>query len=113
MDEHKKGITVAVARRIRYLRKNRGMSQEEVALRAELNPAYFGQVERGLKCPTIDTLYKIAKAMDISLSELVRTDDSMDDTAFLEAIQQVFLCVPIEKREQVLKVLNEMIRLFL
>ena len=112
IDGQKQKITMDMARRIRYLRKTKGLSQEEVALRAELNPAYFGQVERGLKCPTVDTLFKIAQAMDISLSELVRTDDPQDDAAFLEAVQQTARCVPVEKRTQVLQVLKDVVKLF-
>ena len=72
LDEQKKEITMAIASRIRHYRQSKGLSQEELALRASLNPAYFGQVERGLKCPTVDTLNKIALALDIPLPELVR-----------------------------------------
>ena len=60
MDEQKREITIAVGSRIKYFRHVNSLSQEDLALRAGLNPAYFGQVERGLKCPTIDTLCKIA-----------------------------------------------------
>lgn len=74
MNEQKREVTEAVAARIRYLRRIKEFSQEEVALRAGLNPAYFGQVERGMKCPTIDTLCKIARALDTSPAELFRSD---------------------------------------
>ena len=75
MDMQKKKITMATAARIRHFRQKNALSQEALALRANLNPAYFGQIERGVKCPTIDTLYKIASALDISLSELLRFED--------------------------------------
>ena len=74
MEQQKQEITLAVAERIKYYRHLRNYSQEALALQAGLNPAYFGQVERGLKCPTIDTLYKIARALDVSLSELLRIE---------------------------------------
>lgn len=76
MDEQKKLVTMATAERIRYYRRQKGMSQEELALKANLNPAFFGQVERGMKCPTVDTLYKIAYAMSVPLPELVRFESS-------------------------------------
>lgn len=47
MDAQKKQITEAVGARIRYYRRLRDLSQEELALNANINPAYFGQVERG------------------------------------------------------------------
>ena len=77
MDAKKQELTEAVGKRIRTLRHLQSISQEEVALRANLNPAYYGQVERGLKCPTIDTLYKIAQALGTSLPELVTAITSL------------------------------------
>ena len=55
MDEKKQEITAAVAAQIKYYRKKHAMSPEALTLKANLNPAYFGQVERDLKCPTVDT----------------------------------------------------------
>jgi len=45
------------------------MSQEQVANIADITPAYFGQVERGLKNVTVNTLEKICVALNISLAE--------------------------------------------
>lgn len=50
---------VNVGERIRYFRNLRGWSQETLALQAEINPAFLGHLERGLKSPTIKTLEKI------------------------------------------------------
>ena len=69
-----KDISVKIGIRIRYLRNMRELSQEKLALEAGLNPAFLGHIERGLKCPTIDTLSKIATALNISLSELVNVE---------------------------------------
>lgn len=60
-----------VGENIRYLRKERGLSQEVLAYKAGINSSYLGQVERGQKSPTIDCLDKISKALGTSLSELV------------------------------------------
>ena len=59
---------VNVGERIRYFRNLRGWSQETLALQAEINPAFLGHLERGLKSPTIKTLEKIVRALDISLA---------------------------------------------
>ena len=61
---------VNVGERSRYFRNLRGWSQEALALQAEINPAFLGHLERGLKSPTIKTLEKIVRALDISLAEL-------------------------------------------
>lgn len=59
-----------VGERIRYYRNVRKMSQEALALSAELNPAFIGHLERGLKSPTVSTLEKLTKALNITMEEL-------------------------------------------
>lgn len=112
IEGQKRELTLAVSARIKYLRLTKSMSQEDLALRAEINPAYFGQVERGLKCPTIDTLYKIATALDVSLSELLRTDAlPMSAIGQDRRLQELMSRIPKNKREQVLKILEDLIPL--
>ena len=100
-----------MAARIKFLRRIRSMSQEDLALRAEINPAYFGQVERGLKCPTIDTLYKISKALDVSLAELFQQDTFPSTVPKDRRLQELMSRIPENKREQVLKILEDLIPL--
>lgn len=59
-----------VGARIRYFRRLRGLSQEQLALQAGLNTAFLGHLERGLKSPTITTLEKLVKALNITFEEL-------------------------------------------
>ena len=56
--------------RIRYLRQQKGMSIEALALEAEINRNYLGDLERGMRNPTLIILNKIAKALDIDLATL-------------------------------------------
>lgn len=50
---------------IRSYRKKVGMSQEKLAEKADLHHNYIGEVERGEKAATIDTILKIAKALGV------------------------------------------------
>lgn len=110
MDTQKQYITMATAARIRYFRQISALSQEALALRANINPAYFGQIERGLKCPTIDTLYKIANALDIPLSELLRFEDSPQKTENREGrIHELLSQIPTHKTEQLLRLLEDLV----
>ena len=117
MDERKQEITAAVGARIRYFRHLRNLSQEEVAGRANLNAAFFGQVERGLKCPTIDTLYKIASALEVPLPELVRVDvppGSASSYSMSQSpqISDLLARIPEEKQAKLLKIIAELTDLF-
>jgi transcriptional regulator with XRE-family HTH domain len=55
---------------LRQLREERGWSQEQLAERADLNRSYLGEVERGNAVPSIITVSKLAKALEIQMSAL-------------------------------------------
>lgn len=56
---------------IRRLREAAGLSQEELADRSGLHRTYISQVERAVKNATIASLDKIARGLDVPLTELV------------------------------------------
>ncbi|HEY5298052.1 MAG TPA: helix-turn-helix transcriptional regulator [Verrucomicrobiae bacterium] len=56
---------------IRSHRKNAGMSQEKLSEKANLHHNYIGELERGEKAASIDTLVKIAKALGVKVRALV------------------------------------------
>ena len=53
-------LRAIVARNLRILRKQKGLSQEELAFQAGINRNYVGQIEREEKSPTVDMIEKIA-----------------------------------------------------
>ena len=57
---------------IRNARKEKGMSQESLALTAELDRSYVGGVERGQRNVAVINLKKIAEALNVSVSELLK-----------------------------------------
>jgi len=63
-------ILVAVGERIRLIRKGQGLSQEELAERANLTSSYLGFVERGQKQVTLVTLKSIADALGMDVGIL-------------------------------------------
>lgn len=67
-------ISRKIGKNIRALRKTSGLSQEQLALRADINASYMGQVERGEKNPTIDVLSKISSALGMPLEQIIRID---------------------------------------
>lgn len=59
-------------RALREARHALGISQEELADRAEIHRTHVSQLERGLKSPTIDTLARLAKALNTTPSKMMR-----------------------------------------
>jgi transcriptional regulator with XRE-family HTH domain len=58
-------LRAIVARNLRVLRKQKGLTQEELAFQAGINRNYVGQIEREEKSPTVDILEHIGVAMKV------------------------------------------------
>lgn len=55
---------------VRKLRKDKSLSQEELAFRAQLHRTYIGMIERAEKNITLSNISKIADALEVSISTL-------------------------------------------
>lgn len=71
-------ITAEIGNRIKFYRKDRNLSQEQLAEISELHPSYIGQLERGIKTPSIDTIYRITKGLDVSMSDFLKSIENVD-----------------------------------
>ena len=60
-----------VGSNVRRIRRELGISQEELAFRAELHRTYISGVERGIRNPTIIVLGRIADALDVAPGDLL------------------------------------------
>ncbi len=63
---------LALGRAIREARLAKGISQEKLALIAELDRSYVGRVERGDNNAALLTLVRLASALDISVAKLMQ-----------------------------------------
>ncbi len=66
----KRKILIAFGNKIRELRKENGLSQEELSYRADLHRTYIGMIERAEKNITLTNIEKVAKALDVKIKEL-------------------------------------------
>ena len=66
---------VAFGAAVRRIRLEKGISQERLALLAEVDRSYVGRVERGDNNAALLTLKRVASALDISLSKLMEEAD--------------------------------------
>ena len=65
-------LLVQLGARIRYLRKEKKMSQLDLSVEANIAKNYISDLERGTRNPTILILNRIAKALEIDLEELLK-----------------------------------------
>ena len=57
--------------RVRVWRDHRALSAADLAARAEISPGYLSELESGKKTGTVDTLRKLAKALNVDIDDLV------------------------------------------
>ncbi len=68
----KKTILVKFGEKVRDLRKQKGLSQEQLSFEADLHRTYIGMIERAEKNITLTNIEKIAKALEVNISELFK-----------------------------------------
>ncbi len=66
-----KQILIKFGERVRKLRKEKGMSQEQLADLAGIERSYMGTIERGERNPTLMKVYNIAKSLKVSAGQLL------------------------------------------
>jgi transcriptional regulator with XRE-family HTH domain len=66
-----------VGRNFARLRREKGLTQEEVETRSGFSQQYISSLERGRRNPTVITLYELAQSLGISHVELVEPDDEV------------------------------------
>ena len=73
-----------LGKRIKKIRLNKGLTQEQLATRSGLAKSYISLLESGKKIPAIFTLSKIADAFGISIGNFFEITDDTSDVAFVK-----------------------------
>jgi transcriptional regulator with XRE-family HTH domain len=102
----------AVGKRIRELRKARGLTQEGVAESAGINPKYFGSIERGEVNLSLSTLDRIAKALHVQPAALLDLTlvAEPDRDSVIQLVQEVLQHADDEKVERLRVFLERVFR---
>ncbi|MEX1046434.1 MAG: helix-turn-helix transcriptional regulator [Actinomycetota bacterium] len=56
---------------LREIRKKKGLTQETLAHKAGITPAYVGQLERGLKSPSLWTIHRLSQVLGVPMRDIV------------------------------------------
>jgi transcriptional regulator with XRE-family HTH domain len=103
-----KSIENKIAENIVSRRKEMGLTQVELSHKAEIPQGMISEIERGKVNITISTLEKLANALDVEVSELIRESNikNMSLKQKLEEIEKL----PIDKQKVIETVLDAIIR---
>ncbi|WP_339275343.1 helix-turn-helix transcriptional regulator [Paenibacillus sp. FSL W8-0426] len=95
--------------RIRQLRKQQNISQDILAERSGLHNNYIGQVERGEKNITIESLNKIATGLNVSFEELFYCIDPIHQPDEIRQLVEILYSRPKEDHAMVLTLVKNIL----
>ena len=62
---------IAIRQRIHHFRKKKGLSQMALAERVDISPTYMSYLETGIRSMGVETLVRLANALNVSADELL------------------------------------------
>jgi transcriptional regulator with XRE-family HTH domain len=89
-----------IAANIKRIRKLKNLSQKEVALGIGVAQAQYSIIESGKTVPTIPTLEKIAKVLEIDITEFFKDPGKEDEQINLSILEKVKMIDSLEKDEK-------------
>lgn len=95
--------------RIKRIRIELGLSQEELAYRCGMHASHIGFLERGQRNPTLDTLERVALGLNISLSDLLDYEQEPKTAVYDETTNKLvsyIIILTAEQRRQVLAIVK-------
>lgn len=95
--------------RIKRIRTELGLSQEELAYRCGMHASHIGFLERGQRNPTLDTLERVALGLNITLSEMLDYEKEPESVSYDEVTNKLvshILALTPEKKKQVLAIIK-------
>jgi len=63
----------AIGRRVKQLRIDQKLTQEQLAEASGISPSFLGHIERGTRKASIETIYKLMNALDCTANDLLGT----------------------------------------
>jgi XRE family transcriptional regulator, regulator of sulfur utilization len=108
-----KHVRKFLGQRLRALRKQRSLSQEKLGDRSGLSGKFIGEVERGEKSISIDSLYRVSVALEIPLRDLTDVRAAKETSVPSEDAEKIFALVAGRRRpEDIRKAFNVLRAMF-
>lgn len=102
-----------IGKRIRNYRTQLKLSQEELAEKCSLHPTYIGQVERGEKNATIESISKIAVGLGVTLSTLFENLEGTAETekSIAGEAYDLIQALPSKSQEKIIGILKSILEI--
>lgn len=80
----------AIGEKIRFWRKDRHMSQEQLAILVEREPGYICRIEHSKQMPSLDTLLRICYALNLDINHLLPDLPKSQSYAYFSEMEFIF-----------------------
>lgn len=99
-----------IGMRIKELRRSKGLSQEQLAEKADINSKYLSRIERGTENPTLDMFIKLANALEVEMWEMFDFGHVVSNKELKGAIQNIAKTADERTLRLALKILRAVAR---
>ncbi len=99
-----------LGKKVREARKKAGLTQEVLAEKAEVGVMYLGEIERGVKMPSMKVFIKIIEALDISADYLLRNEIPSGKEYVLNEVTEKIAELTPQQRKGAVEILDAYIR---
>ena len=95
---------------VRNFRQRRGLSQGDLEKKSGLMRCYISRVENGHTVPSLDTLTRLAQALDTDLADMFRESSlNPSEQEFLSELRNYLPSLSANDREQVIEMVRKMV----
>ena len=99
-----------IGKRIQLVRKERGLTQEQLSHMVNLSPNYLSNVETGLKTPKLETLIEIMNALQCDANALLA--DVVDATTTEQSgqISKALASLPMKEQRKIMRIVEVLVQ---
>ena len=108
---HRKGdfmYYISLGKRIREERLKLNLTQEQLAEYADISASYMGQIERGERKVTLDTLIKVTNKLRVSIDYLLKDSTTINDDDALNQLKQLLSDKSLPQKQMAVDVVKVM-----
>jgi transcriptional regulator with XRE-family HTH domain len=98
-----KHVRKFLGQRLRALRKEHALSQERLGERSGLSGKFIGEVERGEKSISVDSLYRVATALEVPLRQLTDVQSNKSSHVPTPEAERIFALVAARRPAELRK----------
>ena len=99
-----------IGKRIQLVRKERGLTQEQLSQMVNLSPNYLSNVETGLKTPKLETLIEIMNALQCDANALLADVVDVTTTEQSGHISKALSSLPMKEQRKIMRIVEVLVQ---